>query len=98
MRVSDFDAEADLVGGRIRVRWDFVPDAGETLSSVPRIVVRRKQRDFEFPPVAAVDPFLVYDSGRFPPVPDAQTVVADLPGWQTRDAVSKTVVAVVSVA
>jgi phage tail-like protein len=100
VNVAGFRADADLVGGRIRVSWEFVAEGGESQSDIPRVVVRRKQRDFEFPPHVdgTPDPFLVYDSAAFPPLPDAQTSVSDLPGWQARDAGTRTSVAVISVA
>ena len=83
MRISSFAATADIVGRRVVVSWDVVPEDGETLADAPGIVLRRKHRDFEFPaPPAgpgAADPFAVYDSGAFPP-PGGTVTEIDLGG------------------
>ena len=81
MKLASFAADADLVGRRIRISWDFILEGAETLASIPRVTLRRKTRDFEFPPAAPGDPFLVYDSNAFPP---AGATAADLPGWEER--------------
>lgn len=97
MRIVGFQADADLVGRRIRVAWEFWPDEGETLANVPRVLVRRKQRDFEYV-LTTPDPYLVYDSGDFPPA-DPLALVTELPGWEEReDDGTRRVVSVLSVA
>lgn len=73
-----FQAEADIIGRRIRVSWelDLAALAG---APAPAVRLRRKERDFEFPTPAAPDPFLVYSSSAFPP---SGTQVVELPGWE----------------
>ena len=103
MRVQGFTAAADIVGHRVRIAWDFVPDGAETLADVPPVVLRRKLRDYAFPapaaPAAPVDPYAVYDSGTFPqaPVPDGRSIT-DLPGWEAIADGARTVHDPVSVA
>ena len=79
MRVENFAAEADIVGRRVKVSWDLVPEGGEALPAAPAMVLRRKERDFEFPPPVAQDPFLVYDGATFPP-PGTDVTEIDLGG------------------
>ena len=67
MRVENFSAAGDVVGRRVRVSWDVVLDEGERPGAGQPLTLRRKERDFEFPAPGAADPFLVYDSARFPP-------------------------------
>jgi phage tail-like protein len=67
MRVGGFTAESDIVGRRVKVSWDVQLDEGEGLGAAPALVLRRKERDFEFPAPGADDPFLVYASAAFPP-------------------------------
>ena len=67
MRVAGFRADADIVGRRARISWEVALDQGEGLAAAPRLALRRKQRDFEFPDAGPDDPFLVYDSATFPP-------------------------------
>ena len=99
MKVKDFKAEADIVGQRIRISWTFEPEGSETVADVPQVRLRRKLRDFEFPPPAAVDPFLVYDSTAFPPVPVPGVIdVTELPGWEVLEADGKHVYSATSVA
>src|SRR5271167_2017926 len=84
MKISGFAATADIVGRRVRIAWDFVPEGAETLADIPPVVLRRKLRDFAFPSGAAPDPFVVYDSNVFPPNPIPGTlVVTDLTTWET---------------
>ena len=45
-----------------------------------------------------LDPYLVYDSTTFPPVPGGGVSVTDLPGWQEQDGPERTVFEVISVA
>ncbi|MBI4670722.1 MAG: hypothetical protein HY741_03510 [Chloroflexi bacterium] len=99
MRIANFRADADIVGRRIKVAWEFLLDAGETLASIPSVTVRRKTRDFEFPPPPAQgsDPFLLYDSRAFPPA-TGNVLASDLPGWESRAGDTRTVVSVVTVA
>jgi phage tail-like protein len=84
MRIAGFQADADLVGRRLRLSWELTPSPGESLSGpAPRVLLRRKTRDFELPaaPAEGEDPFLVYDSRAFPP---AGTTVAELVPWEER--------------
>ncbi|MFL6120438.1 hypothetical protein [Actinophytocola sp.] len=85
MIIDSFAASADLIGRRVLLRWAFVPAAGETTADWPSVVIRRKRRDFEFPPPTSRDPYLVYDSATFPPVPSATLAVADLPDRDRTD-------------
>jgi phage tail-like protein len=83
MTITGFAARADIVGRRVRVAWEFVPDAGESLADVPPLVLRRKPRDYEFPPAPTNDD-LVYDASAFPPAPVLGALsVTDLDGWET---------------
>jgi phage tail-like protein len=82
MKLSNFDAESDLVGRRIRLSWLFILENDETLASIPPVVVRRKVRDFEFMPLTTADPTLVYDSTAFPP---AGGILTEVPGWEVRN-------------
>lgn len=80
MRFTGLECGADLVGHRVRIRWGYVLDAGETAGDVPDVLLRRKLRDFEFPPLVPGDPYLVYDSAAFPPAPIPNVLaVTDLP-------------------
>jgi phage tail-like protein len=67
MRVGSFTAESDVVGRRVRVSWEVELAEGEGVGAAPALVLRRKQRDFEFADPGPGDPFLVYDSAAFPP-------------------------------
>jgi phage tail-like protein len=93
VRIVGFGADADIVGRRVRLAWEFVLEGAETLADLPPVTVRRKTRDFEFPPPpdGRPDPFAVYDSAAFPPAGAAAT---ELPGWETRSPQGRTVVAV----
>jgi len=93
IRIQDFSAEADIVGRRVQVHWTFELAGGEPLSAIPRVIVRRKLLDFEFPG-AAPDPFLVYDSAAFPP---QGAIVDEVPGWERREGSLRTLVTVESV-
>jgi phage tail-like protein len=84
MTITSFAAQADIVGRRIRIAWDFVPAAGEALADSPVVVLRRKQRDYAFPVPGGTDPYLVYDAANFPPAPVAGSlIVTDLDDWET---------------
>ncbi|WP_046733778.1 phage tail protein [Streptomyces humi] len=97
MRIDTFTASADLVGRRIRVRWAFVPDPGETVLDAPPVTVRRKTRDFAFPDTGA--PWLLYDSTAFPPAPVPGTLtVTDLPDRDTASGAQRVRERTVSVA
>ena len=86
MIIDRFSAESDLVARRVRVAWTLTPAPGETLADAPRRTLRRKTRDFEFPqPPLAPDPYLVYDSAAFPPIPGGGISVIDLPPWEVRE-------------
>ena len=100
MRIADFQADADIVGRRIRVAWRFVLEGSDTLADIPPVRLRRKTHDFEFPAASpGDDPLLVYASGSFPPAPSPPSLtVTDLPAWQTRDGAALTVGEAVSVA
>ena len=39
MQVSSFTVSSDIVGRRVRISWDFVPGAAETLGSVPPVTL-----------------------------------------------------------
>ena len=94
MRIEAFGAVADIVGRRVRVGWDVELDGGEQPSGIPRVRIRRKERDFEFPAPAAGDPFLVYDSAHFPP---AGTEVTEVDLGQSLEGGVRTVAAAESV-
>lgn len=99
MKLQDFTAAADIIGRRVRVSWVFVPDESETLADVERVTLRRKLRDFAFPPPAAADPYLVYDSKTFPPPPAPGSLsVTDLATWEETHGGERTVFEPVSVA
>jgi hypothetical protein len=99
MNVSNFSADADIVGRRVRIGWDFVPQASETLADVPPVTLRRKLRDYGFPPAVTPDPYLVYDSTEFPPAPVAGALtVTDLPSWKASLSTGWTIFEPVSVA
>src|SRR4051794_12836849 len=84
MKLTGFTANSDIVGRRVRIRWTFVPEGTETLADAPPVVLRRKLRDFAYPPPGAGDPYLVYDRKAFPPPPVPGTLtVTDLPSWET---------------
>jgi phage tail-like protein len=95
MKISNFDAQSDLVGRRIVLGWQFVLEDGETLAAIPPVVVRRKVRDFEFMPLTTADPTLVYDSTAFPP---ATGILSEVPGWEVRDGNQRYVTQVETVA
>src|SRR5580704_16081825 len=67
MKFSGLHAEADLIGPRVRLRWRWDLAAGETVNDVPRLALARKELDYEFPAGLIPDPFVIYDSGSFPP-------------------------------
>lgn len=98
MIIRDFRAEPDLVGRRVRVSWVFEPEGAESLADAPRIQVRRKTRDFEFPTVLVADPWIIYDSAAFPPAPEPGVLVTDLPGWETRGDAERTTWEAISIA
>lgn len=81
MRVENVRAEADLVGRRVRVGWDLVPGEGEDLADAPRLRLRGKRHDFQFP--APDDDFVVYDSAAFPP--PGTLLAAEVERAPTRD-------------
>lgn len=99
MVIDRFAATPDLVGRRVRVGWTLTPAAGETLADAPRQTLRRKTRDFQFvQPFAVPDPYLVYDSVAFPPVPGGGVTVTDLPSWETVADGQRTLHEIISVA
>lgn len=80
MKFTGLECTADMVGHRVRVRWSYTLDAGESAGSLPDVLLRRKLRDFDFPPLVLGDPYLVYDSADFPPAPIPNVLaVVDLP-------------------
>lgn len=84
MRFDRLQASADIVGRRVRVVWEYSLDVLETPDDVPNVFLRRKQRDFDFPPPVPSDPYLIYDSISFPATPIPGTLeVSDLPPWET---------------
>ncbi|HEY4240009.1 MAG TPA: hypothetical protein VGM88_09350 [Kofleriaceae bacterium] len=84
MQIVGFTATPDLVGRRVRIQWQFVPDDGESVANVPQVTVRRKTGDFDFPaaPASGADPFLVYASLQFPP---PAVTITELTDWETTD-------------
>jgi phage tail-like protein len=91
LKLQSFHADADLVGRRIRIWWDLIPEADGELGQPGRMVVRRKTRDFDFPPAGDQDPFVIFDSSAFPP---AGTQAAVVPGWESRDGANRIVTSV----
>jgi hypothetical protein len=86
MRFLGFHATPDLMGRRIWLSWDYALDALETPGNVPDVLIRRKTRDFDFPPLAIPDPYMVHDSAGFPPVPvPGVLTVTDLPDRTDQD-------------
>ncbi|MEO6218635.1 MAG: hypothetical protein ABIO86_21595 [Sphingomonas sp.] len=80
MKFTGLECTADMVGHRVRVRWGYSLDVGEAAGSLPDVLLRRKLRDFDFPPLVPSDPYLVYDSAAFPPAPIPNVLaVVDLP-------------------
>lgn len=80
MRFTGLAAAPDLIGRRLTLRWGYALEPGETLGDVPDQILRRKQRDFDFPPLVPADPYLLYDSASFPPAPiPGLLTVIDLP-------------------
>jgi phage tail-like protein len=99
MKVEVFAANADIVGRRVRISWEVIPEGLETLADAPPVTLRRKLRDFAFPTLAAVDPFIVYDSQGFPPAPIPNVLsVTDLPTWETAEGSNRSVYEPISVA
>ena len=98
MIVSGFVASSDIVGRRVRICWDFIPEDNETLADIPPVTLRRKLRDFAFPGPAVPDPYAVYDSTTFPPAPGGGVAVTDLPSWEVNTNGLHTVYEPVSVA
>jgi hypothetical protein len=95
VKVGSFTAESDLVGRRVRVSWEVSLDEGEGLGAAPAVVLRRKERDFEFPAPGGDDPFLVYDSSAFPP---PGTTVTEIDLGEEAAAAGRTVTTADSVA
>lgn len=60
MKVGALTAEADLLGGRVRARWTVARTPGDP---EPVFRLRRKTRDFTFPPLSPGedDPYAVLD-------------------------------------
>jgi hypothetical protein len=84
MRFDELRASADIVGRRIWVSWEYAFDPLETPGDLPEMLLRRKERDYDFPPLVPGDPYLVYDSVTFPPAPVPGTLeILDLPSWET---------------
>jgi hypothetical protein len=99
MRFEGFTATPDLIGRRIRLSWSYALDPLETPLSLPEVLLRRKDRDFAFPPLVPGDPYLIYDSVAFPPVPvPAVQQVIDLPGEERIEAGLRAISEVISVA
>lgn len=98
MKISDFRVEPDLVARRLRVAWRIVPDVGETLADAPRLVLRRKTRDWEFGPAIVPDPYLVYDSAAFPGAPGPGIAILDLDDREERDGADRILIEGISIA
>ncbi len=62
MTVSGFAATADLTGGRVVLSWTLLPDEN---GATPTVRVRRKERDFSFPP--DLGRYVIHDGASFPP-------------------------------
>ena len=87
MKFTGFTATPDLMGRRIRLTWGWTLDPLETPGQVPDVVLRRKTRDFAFPPLVVLDPYLIHDSAAFPPIPILNVLaVTDLPDRSTQAA------------
>ncbi len=87
MTITDFQAIPDLVGRRVQVLWTVLFEVGETLADEPSVVLRRKAKDFQFPPPSSgTDPYVVYDNTVFPP---ATGTVRELPSRETYDAAGR---------
>ena len=84
MRFLGLTVTPDLVGRRLRVSWAYALGPGELPGSVPDLLLRRKTRDFAFPPLAVPDPYLIHDSTAFPPAPAPGLTVTDLPDRRRR--------------
>lgn len=84
MRFEGLHSSPDLVGRRVWLRWDYALDPLETPGDVPDVLLRRKRRDFAFPPLLPGDPYLQFDSAAFPPAPiPGSLAVTDLPDEET---------------
>ncbi len=80
MKFTGLFATSDLMGRRVRLGWGWVLDPLESVAQLPDVVLRRKERDFAFPPLVVGDPFLILDSAVFPPAPIPNVLtVTDLP-------------------
>jgi phage tail-like protein len=98
MNISGFSAQADIVGRRIKIAWEFVPETGETLANIPPVRLLRKQRDFAYPQPSSGSN-LVYDTSTFPPAPVPGALsVTDLDGWEKISSSERHVFEPVSVA
>lgn len=85
MKFTGFTATPDLMGRRIRLTWGWTLDPLETPGQVPDVVLRRKTRDFAFPSLVVLDPYLIHDSATFPPAPILNVLaVTDLPDRSTQ--------------
>jgi phage tail-like protein len=93
MIVEGFRADTDLVGRRIKATFEFVLEGEETLADIPAVTLYRKTRDFEFGEDEAREPFVIYTSAEFPP---AGMEASELPGYETREDSSRTVVSIES--
>jgi phage tail-like protein len=99
MRLDAFAAKADIVGRRVRISWEVIPENLETLADAPPVTLRRKLRDFAYPAPATPDPFTVYDSTTFPPAPIPNSLsVTDLPPWEATEGTDRVVYESISVA
>lgn len=99
MRFTELRATPDIVGRRIWVEWSYVLDSLDTVDHVPDVLLRRKTRDFEFPPLVPSDPYLAHDSAAFPPAPVPNVLeVRDLPTSEVVEQGLRTVTSAISVA
>jgi hypothetical protein len=86
MKFEGFHSYADLVGRRIWLSWGYKLDPLEIPGDLPDVLIRRKQRDFTFPPLVPGDPYLIFDSAAFPPAPvPGSLAVIDLPDEETSE-------------
>ena len=84
MKFEGLHSHADLIGRRIWLSWDYSLAPLETPGDVPDVTLRRKQRDFGFPPLEPNDPYLIFDSAAFPPAPvPGVQIVTDMADEET---------------
>ncbi|MES3153139.1 phage tail protein [Sphingomonas faeni] len=98
MKIEHFRVVPDLVARRLRVAWLITPEAGETLADAPRLVLRRKTRDWQFGVAVVPDPYLVYDTATFPGTPGPGIAILDLPDREEVDGAERRLIEAISIA